>query len=166
MNRSEESIVINRKIPAAGSAPRAESVAHAQQRIVDEFGFFEDWDERYQNLVDFARRLAPMPENLRVDQNRIRNCRGAVWLAAEERDGALHLSAASETQVVAGLLAIIVEVYSGHSPIDVLTNPLTVLDSVGLTRRLSPHKQVALHEIVARLRELARNASVPKQRAS
>ncbi len=137
----------------------AQTIVQAQERIIEEFGLLDDWNDRYQNLIECGRRLAPMRDTLRVERNRIQNCHGDAWLAAEDRDGLLQLSAASETGVVAGLLAIVVDVYSGHSPADVLDHPLTVLDSIGLTNRLSPHRLAAFREIVGRLRVLALQAN-------
>jgi cysteine desulfuration protein SufE len=124
-------------------------IIDAQRRIVD------GWIERYETLIDLGRRLAPMPVSLRNDRNRIRTCQGDAWLAGIRHDGRLYLSAASETGVLAGLLAIIVEVYSGRAAEDVLGHPLVVLETTGLSQRLSPHRLAAYREILARLRELA-----------
>jgi cysteine desulfuration protein SufE len=130
-------------------------IIDAQRRIVEVFEFVDGWIERYETLIDLGRRLAPMPASLRNDRNRIRTCRGDAWLAGIRRDGRLYLSAASETGVLAGLLAIIVEVYSGRAAEDVLHHPLVVLETTGLSQRLSPHRPAACREILVRLRELA-----------
>jgi cysteine desulfuration protein SufE len=131
-------------------------VVEAQRRIVDEFELVDGWMERYETLIDFGRRLAPMPASLRTERNRIRACQGDAWLAGIHSGGRLHLSAASETAVLAGLLAIVVEVYSGRAAEDVLDHPLVVLETTGLSRRLSPqHRLAAYREILARLRQLA-----------
>lgn len=71
-----------------------------------------------------------MPDRLKVDHNRVRNCRGNVWLAGQRRGGLLQLNAASETDVVAGLLAIMIDIYSGRPPSDVLDHPLTVVEAI------------------------------------
>jgi cysteine desulfuration protein SufE len=130
-------------------------IIDAQRRIVDEFEFVDGWIELYETLIDLGRRLAPMPASLRNDRNRIRTCQGDAWLAGIRCDGRLYLSAASETGVLAGLLAIIVEVYSGRGAEDVLHHPLVVLETTGFSQRLSPHRLAACREILARLRELA-----------
>jgi cysteine desulfuration protein SufE len=127
----------------------------AQRRIVGEFELADGWIERYEILIDFGLRLAPMPASLRNDRNRIRTCQGDAWLAGIRRDGRLYLSAASETSVLAGLLAIVVEVYSGRAAKDALDHPLVVLEATGLSGRLSPHRLAACREILARLHEVA-----------
>ena len=81
-------------------------IVETQRRVIDEFEMFDDRRDRYETLIEFGRRLAPMPTSLKVDRNRIRNCRGDAWLAGIRRNGLLYLSAASEADVVAGLLAI------------------------------------------------------------
>lgn len=148
----------------AGASQRkpgtVESAAAAQQRVAEELQLFEDWNDRYQTLIELGHRLAPMPDRLKTERNRIWTCQGDTWLAGEVRGGILRLNAASDTGVVAGLLAILVEVYSGRPASDVFDHPLTVLDMVGLTDRLSPHRLAALREIFGRLRELAAAAGV------
>jgi cysteine desulfuration protein SufE len=144
-----ESAVVEQEAAVIGD------VIEAQRRIVDEFELVDGWIERYETLIDFGRRLAPMPASLRTERNRIRACRGDAWLAGIHSGGRLHLSAASETDVLAGLLAIVVEVYSGRAAEDVLHHPLVVLETTGLSRWLSPHRLAAYREILARLRELA-----------
>jgi cysteine desulfuration protein SufE len=132
-----------------------EDIIDAQRRIVEEFEFADGWIERYETLIDFGRRLAPMPASLRTDRNRIRTCQGDAWLAGTRRGGRLHLRAESETGVLAGLLAIVIEVYSGRAAEDVLDHPLVVLETTGLSERLSPHRLAAYREILERLSELA-----------
>jgi cysteine desulfuration protein SufE len=130
-------------------------IVETERRIIGEFETFDDWRDRYETLIEFGRRLAPMPPSLRVDRNRIRNCHGDAWLSGMRRNGLLYLSAASEADVVAGLLAIVVEVYSGRSPDEILSHPLIVLEATGLHDRLSPHRLASYAEIMARLKDLA-----------
>jgi cysteine desulfuration protein SufE len=130
-------------------------VVETQRRIIEEFEIVPGWSERYETLIEFGRRLAPMPMNLRVDRNRIRNCHGQAWLAGVRCDGRLFFSASSEADMVAGLLAIVVEVYSGCAPDEILSHPLTVLEATGLRDRLSAHRLASYEEIMARLRDLA-----------
>jgi cysteine desulfuration protein SufE len=130
-------------------------IVGTQRRIIEEFEMAVSWSERYETLIEFGRRLAPMPMSLRVDRNRIRNCHGRAWLAAIRQEGRLFFSAASEADVVAGLLAIVVEVYSGSAPDEILFHPLMVLEATGLRDRLSPHRMASYTEIMARLTDLA-----------
>jgi cysteine desulfuration protein SufE len=136
-----------------------ESAFESQRRLAEEFELFDDWSDRYQTLIELGRRLASMPHALKTERNRIHNCRGDTWLAGDVSGGILQLSAASDTGVMAGLLAILVEVYSGRPASNVFDHPLSILDAVGLTGRLSPHRLAALREIVDRLQQLAAGVS-------
>jgi cysteine desulfuration protein SufE len=140
---------------AQQAAILSRDIVETQRPLIEEFKLFESWSERYEALIEFGRRLAPMPTSLRVDRNRIRNCHGDAWLAGMRRNRVLYLSAASEADVIAGLLAIVVEVYSGSAPDDILSHPLTVLEATGLRDRLSPHRLASYAEIITRVRDLA-----------
>jgi cysteine desulfuration protein SufE len=137
------------------AAISSRDIVETQRRIIEEFEIVPSLSERYETLIEFGRRLAPMPMSLRVDRNRIRNCHGQAWLAGVRRDGRLFFSASSEADMVAGLLSIVVEVYSGCAPDEILSHPLTVLEATGLRDRLSPHRLASYGEIMARLRALA-----------
>lgn len=147
------------RLEQAAVSQRAVSLRHdiveAQRRLIEEFEIFHGWSERYQYLIELGGRLAPIPEAMKIDRNRIRNCLGDAWLAGTRRNGLLYLSAASQTDVLGGLLAIAVEVYSGRPPDQILSHPLIVLETTGLRQRLSPHRLAAYAEITTRLRVLA-----------
>lgn len=148
----------SKNAPIERAAVLSPGVTEAQRRLIEEFEIFEGWSERYEYLIELGRRLMPIPETMRDDRDRIRNCRGDAWLAGFLRNGLLYLSAASQTKVLAGLLAIVVEVYSGHSPDEILSHPLTVLETTGLRQHLSPHRLAAYGEIISQLRALANQA--------
>jgi cysteine desulfuration protein SufE len=145
-----ESAVISQQ-----AAILSRDVVGTQRPIIEEFETVPSWGELYETLIEFGRRLAPMPMSLRVDRNRIRNCHGQAWLAGVRCDGQLFFSASSEADMVAGLLAIVVEVYSGCTPDEILSHPLTVLEATGLRDRLSPHRLASYEEIMARVRDFA-----------
>lgn len=131
------------------------SIQERQERLVEEFLLFDDWAERYQYLVDLGRGLPPFPPSLRSKRHRIAGCDGQTFLSATRRDGRLFLYGASDMPVLAGILAILIRVYSGETPTDVLRHPPLLLDRIGLTRRLSPHRRLALLRIHERLLALA-----------
>ncbi|MDH3364006.1 MAG: SufE family protein, partial [Gammaproteobacteria bacterium] len=77
-------------------------VQAAQQELIEEFGLFDDWMDRYQYLIDQGRRLPEFPESLRTEENRIRGCQSQVWFVAEEKDGRLYFQAISDAAIVSG----------------------------------------------------------------
>jgi cysteine desulfuration protein SufE len=141
------------------SPPRRETISAAQERIAEEFKSLADSSERYEHLVALGRNLAPMPDALKVDGNHLRDCRGDAWLAGEYSQGILYLHAASNADVVAGLLSIFIEIYSGRFLNDVLDHPLDI-NRLGLMDCMSPHRLSCFQGIMQRVRNLAMLAHV------
>ena len=142
------------------------SILERQARLIDEFLLFEDWAERYQYLIDLGRGLSPLPPSARVERGRIAGCHGETFLSATRQDGRLFFYGASDMPVPAGILAILVHIYSGETPSDILRHPPVLLDRIGLTRRLSPHRRLALVRIHERLLALASDLDTSGKLAS
>ena len=98
-------------------------VAAAQEELVEEFQFFDNWMDRYQYLIDLGRRLPEFPEADRIDVNKIRGCQSQVWFVASASDGRLEFRAISDAAIVSGLIALLLRIYSGRRPQDILDTP-------------------------------------------
>jgi len=136
-----------------------ESISDAQQRIAENFHLLEDGTERYDHLISLGRALAPMADEQKVAGNHLRDCRGDAWLAGSYKGDFLILNGAAESDLIAGLIAIVIDVYSGHTPEDVLAHPLNI-ETLGMTSCLSPHRVSCLQGILQRVRNLAMLARV------
>lgn len=142
------------------------SFQERQERLIDEFLLFDDWAERYQYLIDLGRSLPPFPLSLRVERNRIAGCDGETFLSAIRHGGRISLYGASDMPVLAGILAILIRIYSGETPTDILRHPPVLLDRIGLTRKLSPHRRLVLVRIHERLLALASDLDTSGKLAS
>ena len=138
----------------AAPAP-SETVADVQQSIVDSFRYLENWTERYQYLVELGRRLPPFPETKRIEANRLQGCQAGVWFIAEYRHGRLEFMATSDSAIVAGLIALLLNVYSGRQPDQVLATSPAFIHEIGLAEHLSPHRANGLSLMLARIRAFA-----------
>ena len=134
-------------------------VAAAQQEIIDEFSLFEDWMDRYQYLIDLGRRLPDFPEELRTEDNRIRGCQSQVWFVAEQKDGRLHFQAISDAAIVSGLIALLLRVYSGRRPEDILDTPPDFVTALQLESHLSPTRSTGLSSMLTAIRQFAAEAA-------
>lgn len=134
-------------------------VVAAQQEIVDEFGIFDDWMDRYQYLIDLGRRLPPFPEQQKVDANKIRGCQSQVWFVATEKDGRLHFRAISDAAIVSGLIAILLRIYSGKHPRDILDAEADFVTALQLENHLSPTRSNGLHAMLNAIRQFALKAA-------
>ena len=138
----------------ARSAP-TETAADVQRSIVDSFRYLEDWAERYQYLIELGRRLPPFPETKRTEANRLHGCQAGVWLVADYRNGKLNFEATSDSAIVAGIIALLLKVYSGRRPDEVLATSPAFIDEIGLAEHLSPHRANGLSLMLARIRTFA-----------
>jgi cysteine desulfuration protein SufE len=134
-------------------------VAAAQQEIIEEFGLFDDWMDRYQYLIDLGRRLPEFPDELRTDEHRIRGCQSQVWFVPEKRDGRLYFQAISDAAIVSGLIALLLRLYSGREPRDILDTPPDFVEALELQSHLSPTRSNGLSSMLKAIRGFAAEAS-------
>jgi cysteine desulfuration protein SufE len=130
-------------------------VEQAQAEVIEEFAFFEDWMDRYQYLIDLGRRLPELPAADRTDENRIRGCQSQVWFAVEEKDGRLYFRAISDAAIVSGLIALLLRIYSGRKPADILATPPEFVQALGLESHLSPTRSTGLASMLEAIRGFA-----------
>jgi cysteine desulfuration protein SufE len=135
--------------------PEEPSAAAAQDAIVDEFGGFGDWTERYQYLIDLGRRLPPLPADARTEANRITGCQSNVWIVHAGDANRLDFGGASDSSIVAGLAALLLRVYSGRSAAEILATEPRFIEAIGLSAHLSPTRSGGLASMLKRIREVA-----------
>ncbi len=137
----------------------AGEVQAAQQEIVEEFGLFDDWMDRYQYIIDLGRRLPEFPEALRTEENRIRGCQSQVWFVAKQEDGRLYFQAISDAAIVSGLIALLLRLYSGREPQDILDTPPDFVQALQLESHLSPTRSNGLNSMLQAIRGFAAEAA-------
>ena len=131
----------------------------AQQEVIEEFRFFDDWMDRYQYLIDLGRRLPDFPDADRIDSNKIRGCQSQVWFVADQRDGKLEFRAISDAAIVSGLIAVLLRIYSGKRPRDILETPADFISALNLEAHLSPTRSTGLHAMLKAIRNFATEAA-------
>ena len=135
---------------------RAATVAEAAERLKEDFGFLEDYRDKVEHLIDLGKGLAPLPDELKTEANKVRGCQSQVWLVGElEPDRRLHLRADSDAVLVRGLIALLLQLYDRRRPEEILANPPAVLEEIGLSRFLTPGRANGLYAMVGRIRALA-----------
>ena len=134
-------------------------VKAAQQEIVEEFSLFADWMDRYQYLIDLGRRLPDFPDELRTEENRIRGCQSQVWFVPEKKNGRLHFRATSDAAIVTGLIAVLLRIYSGRYPQDILDTPPDFVEALQLQSHLSPTRSNGLSSMLEAIHRFAAQAA-------
>lgn len=126
------------------------------QQLVEDLAVLDDPQERLALVVDRARRVPPLPASDRTDANRVRGCVSVVWLVGELRDGACHFRGDAESPLVRGLIVLLCEFFSGFPPQVIAPSDADPLESLGLTRNLSPTRRNGLNATRAAIRAFAR----------
>lgn len=134
------------------------AVVTAQQELVEEFRFFDDWMDRYQYIIDMGRRLPEFPEADRIDENKIRGCQSQVWFVPHAHDGVLEFRAISDAAIVSGLIAMLLRIYSGKRPRDILDTPPDFVAALQLEQHLSPTRSNGLSSMLEAIRNFAAEA--------
>lgn len=138
--------------------PLEPTAADAQAAIADEFGFFGDWSERYQYLIDLGRKLPAFPEAWKTEEHRLHGCQSLVWIVAEGNTDRLDFHAISDSSIVSGLIYLALRVFSGRSAAEILATEPDYIAAIGLAKHLSPTRSNGLAALLAFIRERARAA--------
>ena len=130
-------------------------VRAAQDELIEEFQFFDNWMDRYQYLIDLGRRLPELDESELVDANKIKGCQSQVWFVAAEKDGRLEFRAVSDAAIVSGLIALLLRIYSGRLPQDILDTPPDFVVALELEQHLSATRSNGLGAMLKAIRNYA-----------
>lgn len=129
------------------------------QEIIADFAFLDDWDDRYKYLIDLGRALPPYPEAKRDDAHKVRGCASQVWLDATMADDRVVLAGDSDAHIVKGLVAVLLALYSGKTPEEILSaDAADALAPLDLSAHLTPQRSNGLASMVARIRSIALDA--------
>ena len=132
------------------------TIEESQQNIVDQFTDIDDWMDRYACIIDMGNELEPISDDLKTPDRLIEGCQSRVWLDAEKNaDGTLTFRADSDAIIVKGIISMLVEVLSGHTPEDILNADLHFINDIGLTEHLSPTRSNGLLAMVKQMRAYA-----------
>lgn len=126
------------------------------QDLIDDFSYLDDWEDRYKYVIELGKGLAPLSDAEHNDQTKVQGCVSQVWLVCESDDAGAHLSfrGDSDALIVKGLIAILLAMYSGQTPSDILAvDAKAIFEQLGLDEHLSPQRSNGLHAMVSRIRE-------------
>lgn len=130
-----------------------QSIDAALSELTDEFELLGDWEERYRYVIELGRGLVPLTDDERSDANKVRGCASQVWLVTEGDRDALAFRGDSDAHIVRGLIAILLRLYSGHAPNEILGfDAKAAFDKLGLAGALSTQRSNGLFSMVERIR--------------
>lgn len=131
------------------------TIDEIQNQIIGEFEIFDDWMDRYSLLIDLGKDLAPLPEAERTPQNLIEGCQSRVWLSARYENGRILFQAESDALLVKGIVALLIRIFSGQSPDDIINADLRFVEAIGLSSHLSPTRSNGLLAMIRQMKYYA-----------
>ena len=130
-------------------------IKEIQEEIVGEFSMFDDWEERFQYVIDLGKSLPLIESQYKTDENTIKGCQSKVWLHAEEKDGKIVFTADSDAIITKGIIAILVRAFSNQKAEDILEADTKFIDEIGLKEQLSPTRANGLVSMVKQIKMYA-----------
>ena len=125
--------------------------------LIDDFSFFENWEDKYQYLIDLGRNVPKMDEKLKVDENKLKGCQSVVYFSnSVNNDGSINFIANSDAAIVQGLIALMLKVYSGRKPQEILDIDIKFLEQIGLDEHLSPTRKNGLSSLISSIKNAAK----------
>ena len=141
--------------------PQESTAAAAIDEIRDSLDVFDDWMDRYQFIIELGRKLPAFPPAWMDDAHRVPGCQSQVWMQAQMQDGHLFLAGASDAAIVSGLVALLLRVYSGRTPDEVLATDPAFLTELGLIAALSSNRGNGVASMAEAIRSAARQSLAP-----
>jgi cysteine desulfuration protein SufE len=131
------------------------TIAELQNEIIDEFSMFEDWEERYQYMIDLGKTLPLIDEIYKTDDHIIKGCQSKVWVHAEMENDKVNFTADSDAIITKGIIAILIRVFSGQHPKDIIDADTDFIDKINLKEHLSPTRANGLVSMIKQLKMYA-----------
>ena len=126
-----------------------------QEELIEEFGLFEDWADKYEYLIDLGKKLAPMSDAYKTEENVIKGCQSRVWLHAEKQGDLLVFHADSEAIIVKGMISMLIRVLSNHTPQEIIQADLYFIDQIGMSQHLAQTRSNGLVAMVKQMKNYA-----------
>ncbi|MDB0039666.1 SufE family protein [Polaribacter sp.] len=128
------------------------TIKEIQEEIIDEFSMFDDWMDRYQYIIDLGKSLPIIESKFKLDENLIKGCQSKVWLYSELENDKIKYSADSDAILTKGIAALLIRVFSGQKPNDILTAETRFIDEIGLKEHLSPTRANGLVSMIKQIK--------------
>lgn len=123
------------------------------QDMIDDFAFLDDWEDRYMHVIDLGKGLPPLPDNARTDANKVKGCASQVWLVSDKNADIWNFAGDSDAHIVKGLVAIVLEIFSGRSSAEIASlDANDILSKLGLAEHLSAQRSNGLAAMIGRIK--------------
>jgi len=130
----------------------------SQNEIIQDFEIFDDWMEKYQYIIDLGKELKPLDQTDKIEANKLQGCQSQVWIVHEISEGKIFFKAESDAAIVAGLVALVLSIYSGKTADEIINTKTSFIADIGLDKHLSPTRSNGLSSLLNKIQETARSS--------
>lgn len=131
------------------------TIEEIEAEVVEEFSLFDSWDEKYEYIIDLGKKLSPLEDQYKKDENKVRGCQSTVWLVAHYEDGKIVYQADSDAVIVKGLISMLIRVLSGQTPDAIVNAPLHFIRDIGMMSHLAQTRSNGLLSMVKQMKNYA-----------
>lgn len=131
------------------------TIEEIEKEIVEEFSLFDSWDDKYEYIIDLGKKLPPLEDKYKRDENRVRGCQSTVYLVADYKDGWVYYKAESDAVIVKGLISMLIRVLSGQTPDEIVEAKLNFIREIGMMTHLAQTRSNGLLAMVKQMKNYA-----------
>ena len=131
------------------------TIQEVENEIIENFSMYEEWLDKYEYLIDLGKSLEPYPEEARTEDKLIKGCQSRVWLDAHMQDGRLWFKADSDAIITKGIISLLISVFSGRTPAEIVADDFSFIEQIGLKENLSPTRVNGLVSMIETIRKTA-----------
>lgn len=128
------------------------TINEIENEIIEEFSMFEDWNTKYEYIIDIGKELPLIDEKLKTDEYKVSGCQSQVWICTEFKDGKVYFTADSDAIITKGIIALLIMVLSGQKPEDILNSDLSFVEKIGMKEHLSINRANGLSAMINRMK--------------
>jgi cysteine desulfuration protein SufE len=123
-----------------------------EDEIVEEFSLFDNWEDKYEYLIDMGKKLPKLDDAHKKDENKIRGCQSTVWMVSAYKDGRIFYKADSDAMIVKGLISMLIRVFSGQKPADIVAADMKFIDAIGMSTHLAQTRSNGLRSMIKQMK--------------
>ena len=131
------------------------TIQEIENQIIEEFSIFTDWLDKYEYIIELGKNVPVIEEGAKKEENLIKGCQSRVWLDCWQDDGKLFFAADSDAIITKGIISLLIRVYNGQRPKDILESDLSFIDAIGLQENLSPTRANGLVSMIKQIKMYA-----------
>ena len=128
-------------------------------KIKEDFSFFDNWEDKYQYLIDLGKKLPDLEDNYKTEEYRIQGCTSNLWMVPKFIDGKINFSGSSDSVIVKGLFYLVYFAYNEETPKTIINNPLSFFEEIGLSNHLGQSRSNGLNSLRKKIKSIATELS-------